>query len=260
MEDRALAVQPTLDAYQPDTDEGLDKVNEATLSLAIADLIHSEGLAFSLSESARFNRVLRLARCVGSSYKPPNRKAVSGELLDLNHERCINQNTELLLMEADVFGTAYLGDGATIRRMPFLNILGSSVSNPVSVIEIVDCHDHLAEGGKKDATYIASTFVPHLEKHDPNKDRTDLIFFDGAKNVQKAGKIIEAIFPRTTCLHGVEHGVSLFFSDIAKIPEIKVSHGIVIASCCFFDQLLTAWFVLRLRIACILQLETGTNK
>lgn len=227
----AVLHQPTLEAYQNDDDEGIDKVNEATLSLAIADLIHCEGLAFSLAESARFRRVLKLARCVGSSFRPPNRKAVGGELLDLNHERCLKANDELLLKEADTFGLAYMGDGATIRRSPFLNILGSSVSNPVTELEIVDCHDHLADGGKKDATYIASTFVPHLERHDPDKELTELILFDGAGNVQKGGRIIEAMYPRVTCLHGAEHGISLFFSDVAKLPEIKVRRGVV--STCF---------------------------
>ena len=43
-------------------------------------------------------------------------------------------------------------------------------------------------------------------------------------------KILEAKFPRSYSLHGGEHVVSLFFSDIAKILEIKVID-------CLFDNL-----------------------
>ena len=31
---------------------------------------------------------------------------------------------------------------------------------------------------------------------------TDLFFFDGASNVQKAGQVLMAMFPRTFCFHG----------------------------------------------------------
>ena len=81
----------------------------------------------------------------------------------------------------------------------------------------------MASGHKKDAPYIANIFLRHIKTHNPRKNLTDLLFFDGARNVQKAGKIIEAKCPGATCLHGAEHSVSLFFSDITKITTIKVS-------------------------------------
>ena len=81
----------------------------------------------------------------------------------------------------------------------------------------------MASGGKKDAPYIAGLFEPIIEDFDPKKCLTDLILFDGASNVQKAGQILEAKFPTAHCLHGGEHVVSLFFADCAKIKEIKVS-------------------------------------
>ena len=53
---------------------------------------------------------------------------------------------------------------------------------------------------------------------------TDLFFFDGASNVQKAGQVLMAMFPRTFCFHGGEHVVSLFFTDIARIEPVKVCY------------------------------------
>ena len=87
---------------------------------------------------------------------------------------------------------------------------------------INDCSDHLAEGGNKDAPYIATLFVTQIAIYNKEKQRTDLFYFDGASNVQKAGEVLEAKFPRATCLHGGEHVISLFFSDLAKLGPIKV--------------------------------------
>ena len=41
--------------------------------------------------------------------------------------------------------------------------------------------------------------------------------------MQIGGEVIGAIYPRITCLHGVEHSIALVFSDWAKIDIIKVS-------------------------------------
>lgn len=46
--------------------------------------------------------------------------------------------------------------------------------------------------------------------------RVDCVFFDGASNVQKAGDILAAQFPRIHVQTCAAHCVSLFFSDICK--------------------------------------------
>ena len=47
-----------------------------------------------------------------------------------------------------------------------------------------------------------------------------MVYFDGASNVQKAGRILEQRFPRITSGTAAEHATSLFFDDIyKKIPE-----------------------------------------
>ena len=50
----------------------------------------------------------------------------------------------------------------------------------------------------------------------------DNFYFDGASNVQNAGVVLEVRFPRTVTHHSGEHVVAVWFSSIAKIPEIKV--------------------------------------
>jgi hypothetical protein len=51
----------------------------------------------------------------------------------------------------------------------------------------------------------------------------DLVFFDGASNVQNAGKILRAYNPQilTVGHHGAEHVVSLFFYVYTKVSEFR---------------------------------------
>ncbi len=48
------------------------------------------------------------------------------------------------------------------------------------------------------------------------------MYFDGAKNAQKAGDVITAAYPRAFSFYSGEHVLSLFFSDIARIAQIRV--------------------------------------
>ena len=75
--------------------------------------------------------------------------------------------------------------------------------------------------------YIAELFEVKVMEYDPHFLCTDVFYFDGASNVQKAGQILMAKFPRTFCFHGGEHVVSLFFSSIAKIKPVKVHHAML---------------------------------
>ena len=97
--------------------------NETRLTVAIADLIISEGLSFNLSQKPRFKKVLELARTVSKCYQPPNRKLISKDLLDVIHDQNMERNLSLIKKKSDIFGLLFLGDVTTISRIPLLNIL-----------------------------------------------------------------------------------------------------------------------------------------
>ena len=194
---------------------------ESALTAAVADMTHSMGLSFSLSADAKFRRVIKLAGNVGHRHMTPTRQQIGSDLLQLNYDMCIFKTKQSLLEQAKTHGLTLHGDGATVKKMPLINILCAGFSNPAAVLEIVNCSTGLEHGGKKDASCIASLFHPHLKELDPHKCLIDLLYFDGASNVQKAGSIVGASYPRVTCLHGAEHVVSLFFSDICKIDSIQ---------------------------------------
>jgi hypothetical protein len=59
-------------------------------------------------------------------------------------------------------------------------------------------------------------FDPVVQKLDPLQTRIDCVFFDGAANVQKAGRLLAAKYPRMHVQTCAAHCISLFFSDICN--------------------------------------------
>ena len=99
--------------------------NETCITVAISDVIISEGLYFELSKKTVFKKVLDLERTVSRSYQPPNRKLISKDISGVFHDENMERNLSLILKESNIFGLLFLGDGATISRIPLLNILVS---------------------------------------------------------------------------------------------------------------------------------------
>jgi hypothetical protein len=191
------------------------------MNMAIADFIHSNCLPFSLSEDPKFLKVIQVAKMLGA-YKPLNRQLIGGKYLDVLYDINRSEQMKTLLSESSTFGITLFGDGATIKTVPLLNILAAGVNNSFALLTIDDCTEHLATGGMKDAPYIASVIKPLIleleqETDDHNRkctDIVDLVFFDGASNVQNAGQLLRVKYPRITVGHGAEHVVSLFFKDV----------------------------------------------
>ncbi len=172
----------------------IQKSNNATVEMAIANFFHCENISDAVVESPRFVRLVHVCCLVGDDFVVPQRKKIECELLDLNYANIYQQNKEELLKFAQVLGLAFLGDGATIHRMPLMNILAMSSATPPMTISIQDCTKHITEGGKKDASYIADMFEEKVMEYDSLNICTDVFYFDGASNVQKAGEVFMARF------------------------------------------------------------------
>jgi hypothetical protein len=192
------------------------------MDVAIADFIHSHLLPFSLAQDPKLMKIIEEARKLGPGYKAPDRHEIAGKYLDALYVAHWKAQMKTLLSEARVFGITVFGDGATIKTVPLVNVLASCVNNLFALLEIADCTAHMAEGGKKDAKYIAKIIMPLIDLMESEEDShkkkysglVDLVFFDGASNVQNAGEILRAFNPRITVGHGAEHVVSLFFADV----------------------------------------------
>jgi hypothetical protein len=215
------SIQPSISAgihHQTD----IRQVNNTIAQMAIADLFHCENISDLVVETPRFKRMVNVLSKIGSDFEIPKRKQIGGPLLDLNFQTKYNDNKTNLLKGADVFGLSFLGDGATVKRMPLMNILAACADTPPITVSIQDCTKHLQQGGKKDALYIAEMFDDIVKEYDPNGTLTDAFFFDGASNVQKGGAILVAKHPHSFCFHGGEHVLSLFFASLSKIKPIKL--------------------------------------
>ena len=69
-----------------------------------------------------------------------------------------------------------------------------------------------------------------MKEIEPFKTLSDIVMFNGAINVQLAGKLLKMYYPKLTVMRGVEHIVLLFFNDISKIPivnQIMNSHRMI---------------------------------
>ena len=142
-----------------------------------------------MAEDALFKRVLVEARATNHKYVIPLRYQVAGWLLDANFAAYQRDALEMLLADAETHGVSIFGDGATIGKTPMINILASLPTNPSCVLDVVDCTNHMMTAGKKDAWYIAKQILPLMRLIDPNKNRINVVSFDGAYNVQKAGDL-----------------------------------------------------------------------
>ncbi len=200
---------------------GLEASHATTLTTAIAEFCFARGLPFDITECYEFRKVLILAKMVSTAYLPPNRKAISNELLEISYEKKMEDTQKSLLKEADVFGLSFYGDSATIGKLPLTNLMASGVEEHSAVLDIVDSSDHMAAGGIKDGTYIANLFEPWIKKLDPTGSLSDLVLFDGTGNVQLGGEILCARFPGLSSGHGAEHVASLIFNDATKSWQIK---------------------------------------
>ncbi len=110
------------------------------------------------------------------------------ELLDINFRSVYDFNKSAILTKAALFGLSWLGDGATIKKMPLINMLVMCGDKPPAVISICDCTGHMVEGGKKDAEFIMNFFKEKVDEFDPSKVHTDSFFLMELQMCRKQGR------------------------------------------------------------------------
>lgn len=67
--------------------------------------------------------MLRKVGLVGDDFKIPDRVWIGGDRLNLNYKSCMEANQTMILKEASTFGLAWISDGATVEKMPLVNVL-----------------------------------------------------------------------------------------------------------------------------------------
>ena len=149
-----------------------------------------------------------------------DRHELSGNVLNDLFRTQLNESCDGLKKDAPDFGFCLIGDGATINKVPMINILGQAGGDHPMQLEIVDCSERMASGKGKDAYYLSDLFRRHIVII--GSDFCDLIIFDGARNVQKSGRLLSVHFPMVTCIHDPAHCLHLDFGDIAKLLPVSL--------------------------------------
>ena len=114
--------------------------------------------------------------------------------MNLNFQVTSNKSISKLLQDAEVFGLGWLGDGATIKQMPLLNILVLCVSAPPTVVSIVDCTKHISDGGQKNATYMIEKFQRKVNEINTDKLLSDFFLLQWCIKCPNCW--------RSSCVHG----------------------------------------------------------
>jgi len=70
---------------------------------------------------------------------------------------------KLITLDCNIYGVAFFGDGATIKKVPLINCLVSGAHLPAACLEIVNCSAHLVEGRKKLQSTLLSSFILTLK-------------------------------------------------------------------------------------------------
>jgi hypothetical protein len=172
-------MQPTITAaFQNRPQSSLAQSNYAALEMSVANFFHACNIPDAAVESPQFAYMLNRARFVDSNFKIPGRKKIGGELLDLNHKATMDHIKKQLGKEAPTFGIGWMSDGATVNRMPLLNVLAITAGVSPMTCAIIDATDQIKDGGKRDASYIAHYMEEVVSSFDPTKEMTDVFYFD----------------------------------------------------------------------------------
>ena len=131
--------------YLTDKHPNSDK-EELKMDYAISSFVLEGGHPYSTVDNEHFRHILKLAKTIRSDYVPPPRQKIAKEMLEHLYKQRYAENLKSVLRESDIFGLTIYGDGATIAKIPYFNILVAGVHNPAACLEIHDCTGICAEG------------------------------------------------------------------------------------------------------------------
>ena len=187
----------------------------------LARAIFGNGVQFRFINDPEFREAVEyIATIHPDQWSWCDRKELSGNILNDMYQTQLRESYDSLKKDCKTCGFCMMGDGATIKKVPLINIMAQAGGDHPLPLEIVDCSSRMASGKTKDAYYISSLFQRHIIII--GKENGDLIIFDGASNVQKAGRLLSVPFPMLTCIHDPAHCIHLVFGDVFKLLPISL--------------------------------------
>ena len=196
-------------------------VESKMLDTTIANFFYENALSFNVADSQSFAAVVE--QCIefgqqhpGRKYKAPNRRRISGPLLDSAYEDTA-ASVQLLLDTAKEYGGTLASDGwSDVHRRPITNFMLVTRESAV-FMKSVDSTDHMADGGRKNAVYLAEQIS--IVIRDVGADNIVQVIMNRANKA--CWPIINAEFPHIICAWCTAHVMDLLLEDTGKMEFFK---------------------------------------
>ena len=88
-----------------------------------------------------------------TSYTPMNPHKLKRVILPMLRQQAMTAQKKILKHQPEA-GRTVTGDGATKDHIPLVNFLGHVPGKGVTLLSVIDCTNHMAEGGTKDNLYV----------------------------------------------------------------------------------------------------------
>lgn len=133
------------------------------LSLVITHFLATNSLVIFMSEDLLLNRMLMNTWNTNNSHEQQKRSPVAERLLDACYGAYQKQKDFLakLLTDVRTYGHAIYGDGATINKIPLINIVAHSANNLNCALDVNDCSDPTREGVRRMHGVFAKSFASY---------------------------------------------------------------------------------------------------
>ena len=193
------------------------KCSKDNLDESVGQFFYENGVPFYIAQSASWKEMIQTAIRFGKDnpskeYKEPNRWRIAGPLLDAARDKTeerLQKHVEARLL----YGCTVASDGwSDAQQRPIINFM--VITREAAVFsKSIDCSDHMAEGGRKDAQYLAEAIISEIKSVGP--ENVIQVIMDGANKA--VWPFIQKEFPHITCAWCCAHVLDLLLEDIGKM-------------------------------------------
>ena len=136
---------------QPKLKSFLKENDAAAADHAVAQWAIAHGIPAAAMQGVYWKQMnKKIVNVVPASYTPMYRQKLYDKMLPELKKQAESELKSHLTHRRDV-GRCVTGDGVTKNKVPLIDFLVHVPVKGVKLVNIVDCSEHLAEGGKKDA-------------------------------------------------------------------------------------------------------------
>jgi hypothetical protein len=182
--------------YQASVIQGLRSGQTKEISLTIASPFYSCNIPAHNANAPVFREMVQAIKMAPASYAPPNKAAIDGELLEKLYD-VAKTGVQYRVQDVKQLGWSLCSDGMTWLRRGLVNFVFQSATSGPVFLKCVDAPGHMADGGTKDAEFIAEQALEVLGDSEllgfNFKDYFGVIWMDGASNNVLAGEMLESL-------------------------------------------------------------------